>query len=235
MTRIVFLETLTKIQKELPALLYEKIEGLFDTDNQFEFWFKSYLQGFQKFAAETVKQLIKDHPEKEIQIVRVIDKSYYSFSKRDVEDLYLAGFPSDITIRDEYIPKALEQIDTAEYNSKQARKIERWMYSQCDYLFAYTYLNLPVQENRYIKRTMKKSNLNVVLLSTEKISNLIDECIELLDEREKIIVKAYNKGVPLVSIGKTLNITGNRVDQIARRAKRRILSHLLDEGYFYDR
>ena len=102
--------------------------------------------------------------------------------------------------------------------------------NSCDYLFAYTYENLPDSANTTIKRALAKNpDMKIISLCVPSTAERIEELKEQLDERKKYVVDSFLAGVPSSVISKELGVTINRVHQIASKATRIIYRQLKKE------
>lgn len=111
-----------------------------------------------------------------------------------------------------------------------SQRIDRWMVNVCDYLITYTYENLLDTENTTIKRARAKNpNMKVISIGVPSTAERIEELKAQLDDRKKYIVYGLLAGESYSSLGRTLGITSNRVQQIAGKATRLIYRQLKEE------
>ena len=133
-------------------------------------------------------------------------------------------FKKEEDVRIVYAPGVGSKIP---YESKQfisrANQVDRWVIDQCDYLLAYYYDGTLNGATNLVRHGMRNPRVNVIPVADPATVSQIEKLIGELDGRQKLIVDGIREGRSYRSIGDELNISGNRVAQIATKVNGKIM------------
>ena len=227
MSRVFFLSHFRAMDDVSIQILRNEIILLADGGSPLEFWFTICLSKEEEQLIQIIRGIKEQHPEFQIDIVAVIDPLKYEQLAWDNFDEVRAGFPSGTVARIEYTPSIEGK---SEANPRRFvehhRKVERWVASQCDYVFAFYYDGIPDYINTEVKRLKKKDTPKVVTINNPDVSKCINDYIDAMDGRDGIVVRGIRDGRTYSSLGMELGISGHRVQQISHRATRRMFKDI---------
>lgn len=228
MKKVCFLGQTVFIERSIEKILKYTLEDILSKENRVEFWFQGCHDQFEKMAAEVIWRLAKDNICKKVIIINVVDPIKYGNMSVNVKQQFIEdGFPDDIVGQIEYAPKIMGKSE--KYSNRfvsHKRKIDRWIYRQCDYLLAYYYEDLPDTVNRFLFRTHFTPNLKIIPINNSLSKAKIGVIIENMTGRNKIVIRALQERRTYKSIAKELGISEERVHQIAIQAVRQIYNEL---------
>ena len=185
------------------------------------------------FLAE-VMQFRTAYPEKEIKIVKVAapDDEHevnentmkrLSFLNRYDPDLPLSLFDGFV-IADEYSGKAKK--DNPGYMMHRVHSIQRWIFAQCDIIFAYDYAAFADSENFELDMLRRNKDKTVIELGSKQTEERIIELAEGLDEKRRDILKRLWEGASYAQIAIKYGVTGTAIKNTASKASREIRESL---------
>lgn len=202
----------------------EELIGLVERDSHIEFWLTGCHNSYEKAAVEQAKELKKLFPEKQIDVVAIVDPLKYE--KHNWEDFneVRSGFPYGSVDRIEYAPRIEGKSELLPHRFvEHYRKVFRWVVSQCDVLIAYYYDGVPDPTNTEIKRIRKKGKTEIIPIYNPEVAELIDSYIDNLEGRDKTVLQGLKAGRTYKSLAEELGISQNRVQQISHHAIRYML------------
>ena len=185
------------------------------------------------FLAEAM-QLRTAYPEKEIKIVKVAapDDEHpvnentmrrLGFLNRYDPDLPLAIFDG-LVIADEYSGKAKK--DSPGYMMHRVHSIQRWIFTQCDIIFAYDYAAFADSESFELDMLRKNKDKTVIELGSKRTEERIIELAEGLDDKRRDILKRLWDGASYAQIAIKYGVTGTAIKNTASKASREIRESL---------
>jgi len=98
------------------------------------------------------------------------------------------------------------------------QKVSRWMIHRSTHVISYIYLRLYELDNLELEYAKKQPGLHIIDVTTKETTQLIEEMMSNLSDREQLIFQKLQEGCTLIAIGKILGITTERVRQIRRKA-----------------
>lgn len=251
--RICFLDVeplvAVKIEDPIDQLLYEKLEKNTANDTAAEIIFhQSNSSHFQKSAVAASLKLKENYPEKDIQIIAVVDPMIFEITCEIVpQKKYPLTIVKTSTITVSTLEKRFsiygvarskidkinlapavpeDTITTTTHIRSHERNYNLRVYEHCTDLIAYYYDALPnTSKKAYaIIKNAKKRNpkLHVDHLYSEKLQKIIDSIIPELSEREQYICRELTEGKTQKEIADSLGISGSRVHDIIVSTDRRI-------------
>ena len=243
MVKVCFIYNTPFIEKAVIQNLRDELDRLSEKETEIEFWFHGFHSYFNKAVLREVIQLKTDKPDQQLEIVDIVDPvieeddlismPIHTETGETVPEwhLRLDEYDYKVPARVEYAPRFEFRSDNkAGHFIAHSQRKDRWMVNSCDYLFAYTYENLPDSANTTIKRALAKNpDMKIISLCVPSTAERIEELKEQLDERKKYVVDSFLAGVPSSVISKELGVTINRVHQIASKATRIIYRQLKKE------
>lgn len=185
------------------------------------------------FLAEAM-QFRTAYPEKEIKIVKVAapDDEHevnentmkrLNFLNRYDPDLPLSLFDG-LVIADEYSGKAKK--DNPGYMMHRVHSIQRWIFAQCDIIFAYDYAAFADSENFELDMLRRNKDKTVIELGSKQTEERIIELAEGLDEKRRDILKCLWEGASYAQIAIKYGVTGTAIKNTASKASREIRESL---------
>ena len=227
MIRVCFLTIFRAMDEVSIQILRNKLIKLAESDKQLEFWFTGCHNSAEKTMVQLIEETKELYPESQIDIVSIIDPiKYEKFTWEDFDEVRI-GFPKGAVTKFEYAPRIegkSEQIPNRFV--EHYRKIERWIASQCDILFAFHYEGIPDYINNEVKRLKKKKTPKVISIYNPDVSKRINEWIDAQEGREGIVIKGIRDGRTYKSLSDELGISINRVQQLSHRAVRHMFSKI---------
>lgn len=223
MVRICFLGMNSFIEKATIDRMRTALVSICEKENEIEFWLHGSHFYFEKLAVNIILSLKEDNPQKRISIVDVVDPiKSEKLNTVDIQEK-ADGFPEGVTDRFEYAPRYEDmRSEGLDRFILRSQRVDSWMRRQCDYLIAYNYNNLPDSINTFVKRAESYPSLTVIHIELPSTLQKIDELIDRLEGRDKLIVGGLRDGRSYSDIARELGISHNRVKQIASRVARDI-------------
>lgn len=181
-------------------------------DDTFDFLFHTCYELFSQQAIRIILQL-KKYPNKHVSIVAIIDPPQLDTDQKKIKNLLsINGFAENVVNQIEFAPRI---IGKCEYHKNQfiqhIHKINRWIYSQCDYILAYYYENLPTNVYRFLTYASSHNpSLIVYHLYFPDTKYRIDKMIELLPKNEHFSIIARNKGKHMEPTNSAILTAGHR-------------------------
>lgn len=202
----------------------EELIRLLERDSHIELWFTGCHNGYEKTAVEHAKELKTLFPEKQIDVVAVVDLLKSEINA--LEELYTFrnGFPYNSVDRIEYAPRIEGKCELIPHRFvEHHRKVFRWIVNQCNVLIAYSYDGVPDPTNTEIKRIRKKGKTEIIPIYNPDVAEMIDSYIDNLEGRDKTVLQGLKAGRTYKSLAEELGISQNRVQQISHHAIRYML------------
>ena len=174
------------------------------------------------------------HPEKNIKLIKVgapddehpVNENTMkrlSFLNRYDPDLPLGLFDG-LVIADEYSGKAKK--DNPGYMMHRVHSIQRWIFAQCDIIFAYDYAAFADSENFELDMLRRNKDKTVIELGSKQTEERIIELAEGLDEKRRDILKRLWEGASYAQIAIKYGVTGTAIKKTASKASREIRESL---------
>ena len=172
-------------------------------------WFNGCHTTFNDQVMETVLKIRNEYPEKELKVIDVIDplnteSNTFNAEEEEEDD----NFPKGSV--DEFVMAPM-------FDGRAERKIEAWIWTQCDCMLAYYYPNLPDRSYSLAQRGKKLKNLEVMEISHDVTKEMIENRIQALRPEEKALIENKRAGLPYKTIASELNISEQRVVQKTKR------------------
>ena len=224
MAKVTFVSMWHAIAPASMELLRDELVALCQKEEKLEFWFHACHRDTSKWLLREITEL-KSHTQTPIEIVDVVDRLKADWCIREPEEqLRHDGFETEAYVRIVYAPGVGSKIP---YESKQfisrANQVDRWVIDQCDYLLAYYYDGTLNGATNLVRHGMRNPRVNVIPVADPATVSQIEKLIGELDGRQKLIVDGIREGRSHRSIGDELNISGNRVAQIATKVNGKIM------------
>lgn len=221
MIKVFFLSIFSTMDDFSTQTLKKEVVKLAESDSQLEFWFTSCYESAEKALVQIIQETQALYPEKQIDIVSVIDPiKYDKFTWEDFDEVRI-GFPKGAVTKLEYAPLIegkSEQIPNRFV--EHYRKIERWIAEQCDVVFVFHYEGIPDYINQEVKRLKKKKTPTVISIYNPDVAKRINDYIDALEGRDGIIIRGIRDERTYKSLSIELGISINRVQQISSKAVR---------------
>lgn len=208
-------------EKKLAKVIGDVIGQLYRATQGIEFWIPGCHNPFYRHFTYAVLGYKDKHPDQEVHIVDVAfsperGEGPLSLFHQEMTD----SFPLESISRVVYAPRKLmpggDKVST--YS-----KIEKWIVSQCDYLIAYFYDNLPDSTLRKVQQAQRKHpDLQMIHVSIPEARELIEQGVKDLTPREKIVYEAARKGLSFRAVADTIGVSAARASQIADQACRKL-------------
>ena len=174
------------------------------------------------------------YPEKNIKVIKVgapddehpVNENTMkrlSFLNRYDPDLPLGLFDG-LVIADEYSGKAKK--DNPGYMMHRVHSIQRWIFAQCDIIFAYDYAAFADSENFELDMLRRNKDKTVIELGSKQTEERIIELAEGLDEKRRDILKRLWEGASYAQIAIKYGVTGTAIKKTASKASREIRESL---------
>lgn len=207
--------------------LRTELINLAEKESQLEFWFTGCHNGYEKKAVEFILQIKALLPKSQIDVVAVVDPIKYEKLNIEEFDEVKNGFPRDSVSKIVYAPRIEGKSEMIPNRFvEHSRKVMRWVIEQCDLLIAYHYESVPDYTNTEIKRIRKKGNIKIISLYDPEVAKVIDEYIDNLEGRDKIVLQGLRAGRTYKSLATELDISINRVQQITNKAIRHMMQEI---------
>lgn len=199
----------------------EELITLAERDSHMELWLTGCYNSYEKIVMEHSKELKKLFPEKQIDVVAIVDPLKCEKNNWEEVDEVLIGFPRGSVDRIDYAPRIEGKSELLPHRFiEHHRKVFRWIVSQCDVIIVYHYDGVPDPTNTEIKRIRKKGEIEIISVYNPEVAEEIDLYIEGLDGRDKTILQGLRTGRTYKSLAEELGISHNRVQQISHHAIR---------------
>ena len=187
-------------------------------------WFNGCHSTFDDQVMEVIMKIRTENPGKALKVIDVIDPIHRSSNTFNVEEEEEEDdFPKGSV--DEFLMAPWIE-GKAEKNSNYAiihsRKIEYWIWTQCDYMLAYYYPNLPNRSYSMAQRGRKLKNLEVIEINNDVTKEMIENRIQALQPEEKRLIENKRAGLPYKIIAAEQNISEQLVSQKTRKLIYRI-------------
>lgn len=239
MKRICFTSDLLFTEISNLKMIEDILLGILET-GEVECWFHGCHRIINKQAVEVVMKIKKEHPQKSLSIVDVvdpikIDSGTLINEEREEKD----NFPKCNVDRFEIAPLIRGK---AENHSNRfavhAKKIDRWMWSQCDYMIMYRYPELPDRSIDILKDVKNFRNLKIIIMNNVSTKKLIEKRIQALQPEEKFSIESRRNGASYKNIAVAKNISLQRAAQwtrsIGNKIQRQVERDLREENNLYE-
>ena len=218
---------------DLQERMHEAIKKVVEENESLEFLVYLKDTTHLMFLAEAM-QLRTAYPEKQIGITKVgapddeheaneNTMNRLSFLNRYDPDLPLSIFDG-LIIADEYSGKAKK--DTPGYMMHRVHSIQRWIFAQCDIIFAYDYAAFADSETFELDMLRKNKEKTVIDLGSKRTEERIIELAEGLDEKRRDIMKRLWEGASYAQIAIKYGVSGTAIKNTASKASREIRESL---------
>ena len=182
-------------------------------------WFNGCHTTFNDQVMETVLKIRNEYPEKELKVIDVIDplnteSNTFNAEEEEEDDNFPKGSVDEFVMAPMFDGRAERNEN---YFIAHARKIEAWIWTQCDCMLAYYYPNLPDRSYSLAQRGRKLKNLEVIEINHEVTKELIEKRIQALRPEEKYLIENKRTGLPYKTIAAKLNISEQRISQKTRK------------------
>lgn len=225
MIKVCFLSIAFRMGNEVVQRLREEMIRLAETDSHLEFWFYGCHDEFSKKAVQFILELRDVLSASQIDIVAVSDpvrNDRIGVAEFNAEK---EGFPGGVVTRIECAPRIEGKSEQHENRFvEHSKKVNRWYMEQCDIVLAYHYDNIPHSVNTEIKRLKKRGKPEVVSIYDPDFAQKIDTYIAGMDDRDGVVLQGLRDGHSYKMLSEKLNISVNRVQQIASRATRNVIN-----------
>lgn len=239
MKRICFISDLLFAEISSLKMIEDILLSILETE-AVECWFHSCHRIINKQAVEVIMKIKKESPQKSLSIVDVvdpmkIDSKTLNKEEREEED----NFPRDSVDKFEFAPLIYGK---AENHSNRfavhAKKIDRWMWSQCDYMIMYRYPELPDRSIDILKDVKNFRNLKIIIMNNVLTKKLIEKRIQALQPEEKFSIESRRNGASYKNIAVAKNISLQRAAQwtrsIGNKIQRQVERDLREENNLYE-
>lgn len=221
MLKVSFLYMTTILNSVVKQQIDTAIKSLMDKDNHIEFLFTNCRFGAENFIIHHIMDLRNEYPDHHLDIILIADPIKLERMSSEIFKHPEEQFPRGAVTRIESAPRIEGKSETHSTRFiEHAKKVDRWIASQCDYIIAYHYEALPDYINTEIKRLRKKPKPEIISLNDPHIDEFINHYIDNLEGREGLVLRGLRSGRTYSSIASELEITPNRIQQIAHRATR---------------
>lgn len=218
---------------DLKERMHEAIKKVVEENESLEFLVYLKDTTHLMFLSEAMK-FRTAYPEKQIRITKVgapddeheVNENTMkrlSFLNRYDPDLPLVIFDG-LVIADEYSGKAKK--DTPGYMMHRVHSIQRWIFAQCDIIFAYDYAAFAGSESFELDMLRKNKDKTVIDLGSKSTEERIIELAEGLDEKRKDILKRLWEGASYAQIAIKYGVSGTAIKNTASKASREIRESL---------
>lgn len=226
MNRVCFRSVFTFVDPISKNNLRKALLRLAEQNEHIEFWFTVCHDNFDKAAIEHIMDIKNMYPQKQIDIVAVIDPMKYERLSFEEFNPERDGFPHNAVTKIEYAPRIEGKSELLPNRFiEHYRKVDRWIAEQCDTIIVYHYEDVPEHTNSEIKRLKKKSK-EVISIYNPGVAKAIRDYIDNLDGREKTVLHGLKEGRTYKSLADELGISINRVQQITHKAIRVMFSEI---------
>lgn len=221
MLKVSFLHMTSILNSVVEQKIDEAIKSLMEKDNHIEFLFTNCRFGVENFIIHHIMDLRNEYPDHHLDIILIEDPIKLERMDTEMFKHPKEQFPRGAITRIESAPRIEGKSETHSTRFiEHAKKVERWIASQCDYIIVYHYEAIPDSINTEVKRLRKKSKPEIISLNDPQIDEFINQYIDNLEERDGLVLRALRAGKTYRSIASELEITPNRVQQISHRATR---------------
>ena len=182
-------------------------------------WFNGCHTTFNDQVMETVLKIRNEYPEKELKVIDVIDplnteSNTFNAEEEEEDDNFPKGSVDEFVMAPMFDGRAERNEN---YFIAHARKIEAWIWTQCDCMLAYYYPNLPDRSYSLAQRGKRIKNLEVIEINHDVTKEMIENRIRALRPEEKALIENKRAGLPYKTIASELNISEQRASQKTKR------------------
>ena len=228
MKKVYFLCSYFRIDKEVEKRLREEMIKLAESEKHLEFWFMSCHEAFLKKELQYIRELKSVLTRSKIDIVLVEDPIRLERYGESV--LVGSGIPEELVSRCEMAPRMEGGSELHENRFiEHHRKVERWVLERCDIVYAYHYDNIPHPTNSEIKRLKKKVKPKVISIYNPEVYDKIEAFKQKMEDRGGFALRSLRNGKNYREIAEELEISINRVQQVANKATRNIMKHIAND------
>lgn len=225
MHKVCFIEMMYYTGPVVMQRLKEELCRLVNTYDQIEFWYTGCHNVFESAALLFILDLKKNNPEKEIGVVAVVDPVKVSGVDDNTFNEERDGFPEGSVTRIQYAPCIVGKSEKyANRFIEHSKKVDRWVWEQCDTMLAFRYENLPNTVNTEVNRVMKRTQINVISIFDPVIMEYVNDVIDKMEGREGVILRGLREGRTYNSLGEELGVTLHRINQIASKTMRHLFA-----------
>ena len=214
--------------RQLAQTVYEELETLVATEDNIEFWF--YLDNPYTLLCHDQALLSRSrHPQKAIRIVHIYDgdKSNVSYSAESSSEAENERFPGCFADRKIFAPKdIIHKPIKGNRVTDKVKAVERWILKQCNYAFVYFYPNLQHKGMREILYAKNTKSITLIPLYFKETAMFINEQIELLPDRHRMIMHYLNHGKTKAWVADALGVTSSAIQSNVFTATHRIKENL---------
>lgn len=241
MKKICFTGDLSFVEKSVGLMMKDKLVELLDEfpEEEFVFLFFKCCKLFSKQGLYVIDDLKKAYPKRKLMVVDIIDPLRVSSDQIDQKEQEKQdGFLPGSVDRFEFAPliNGKSENDDRRFIAHQ-RKISRWLWGQCDYIFAYYYDSLPGPAKNMIKGVEKNRDLTVMHIYDIETENLIEHKILTLTDDDREMINAARNGEGYKKYAKKRNVSYQRARQctmkVVSRIERQVKSELRDQKRCY--
>ena len=213
---------------DLRDRMSDAIRGVVETNDSIDFLIYSQSATNQLFMLE-IGKIKEKYPEKNIKILKVVDPEDYPEGIEKISRFYetlrgIENLPSNtydgIAVAAEYTGKADKE--SPSYMMLRVHSIQRWIFSQCDFVFTYDYVAFADTESQEIAKLKRNEKKRIISLASETTEKRIMMLAKGLDEKRYDILKRVWEGASYSQIGIRYGISGTAVKHKANKASREI-------------
>lgn len=232
MIKICFSGALLFAERSAREQIEEKLSGIIEEnpDEEFQFWFHKCFSLFSMVAMLAIRNLKEKYRGSRLSVIDVIDPwntEEEKLTKKERE--HMDGFPPGAV--DQFLEAPLILGKAENYETRfiaHSRKVDRWVWNQCDYMFAYYYRNLPELGRNMAKSASKIIGLTVIQIYEKETEQLLEEEIQALDEFELELIEDVRSGLSYQRIGAKRNKSYQRMRQQTMQIVYRLLHQVRD-------
>lgn len=241
MKKICFAGDLSFVEKSAGVMIKDKLTKLLDEfpEEEFVFLFFKCCKLIPKQGLQVIQDLKETYPRRKLTVVDIVDPLRVSsgqINKKEQEKK--DGFLSASVDRFVFAPliEGRAENDDRRFIAHQ-RKISRWLWSQCDYMFAYYYDGLPGPGKNMIKGAEKNHDLTVIHIYDQETENLIEHEIRTLSDDDREMIETARNGEGYKKYAKKKNFSYQRARQltmkVVSRIERQVKNSLWDQKKCY--
>lgn len=195
MKRVCFVTELLFAETRNLKHIRELLEQLM-AEGPVECWFYKCCRPFAVQALETIMEIREERPDAELEVVDVVDPletetENMDWSEQEECDFFPAGTVDRFITAPVFAGKAGKN---GQFVSTRWRKVNKWVWEQCDCIAAYYYDDLLHDIAPRIKRTAEKKQIKLVHFYSKETEALIKKKAKCLEGEDGILYNRRLKG-----------------------------------------
>ena len=241
MKKVCFAGDLSFAEKSVGAMMKDKLTELLDEfpEEEFDFLFFKCCKLISKQGLYVIQDLKGAYPKRKLTVINIMDPLRVSSDqidqkKQEKQDGFLPGSVD----RFEFAPLINGRAETDDRRFiVHQRKISRWLWSQCDYMFAYYYDGLLGPVKNMIKGAEKNRNLTVIHIYEPETEKVIERELQALTGDDVEMIEAARNGEGYKRYAKKRNVSYQRARQctmkVVSRVERQVKNELWEQKKCY--